>query len=54
MAEEELKTDMTFELASYPIALFSNGEMRKTQMSRFCETFPEITKDLNDLKKLRM
>lgn len=42
---------MTFELAPYPVALFEDGEMRKTKKATFYELFPELSINVNDIEK---
>ncbi|KAL4702881.1 hypothetical protein ACJJTC_005792 [Scirpophaga incertulas] len=48
----ELKNYMNYELAPYPLALFENGELRKTKKSTFYELFPELSINLKSLENV--
>ncbi|KAL4710241.1 hypothetical protein ACJJTC_005414, partial [Scirpophaga incertulas] len=50
--DEELKNYMNYELAPYPLALFENGELRKTKKSTFYELFPELSINLKSLENV--
>ncbi|KYN29868.1 hypothetical protein ALC57_00677 [Trachymyrmex cornetzi] len=50
--DEELKDYLNYELAPYPLALFEDGELRKTKKSTFYELFSEISIDLKSLQNI--
>lgn len=41
---------MNYELAPYPLALFEDGQIRKTKISTLYELFPEASKTIYDVQ----
>ena len=48
--DEELQSYMNYELAPYPLALFEDGQIRKTKKSTLYELFPEASKTIYDVQ----